>query len=400
MLTSLLLAAALAPAPSVPFAAPSPAVAAAAPVARTLQDGRPDLVIIAGRRDSEVPIAGTLVEARLDRVVIEVDGEEKSYDHTKVLRVQLNRLPVEFEDGRKHVKAGRYAEAVEAFSEVARTADRAPVQAAALLEAIGAEVGMSSADPAAIGRARALADRFVSEHGDHRDVPRARRWQARLAHVEGDTGVAIDRYSALLGELSGAEAAVGYEPILCLEAGLAGAHAALDAGENDRARDLFANLEEAATAVASARDADDPVAIEAEAVRERAQLGEGWILLAGGQGTQAESFFKSRAKRPEDGGQLSTALARFEARMGLARSYEAAGKLRDAQVEYAAVSATAFGAQDLVARALLGLAATTLELGDTEARAQARLWLEELLKRFPDTPSARPGRELLATLGE
>lgn len=395
----LLLTAALAAtlAPATAFTT-TPAAPSVAPVtaAAALQDGRPDLVIIAGRRDSEVPIAGTLVEARLDRVVIEVDGDEKSYDHTKVLRLQLNRLPVEFFDGRKHMKAARYAEAVESFTEAANSADRSPVQAAALLEAIGAEVAMSSTDPAAIGRALALANRFASEHGDHRDLPVARRWQARLSHVSGDTAAAIDGYAALLGELSGAEAAVGYDPILCLEAGLYGAHAALDAGANDRARDLFASLEEAATAVASARDADDPVAIQAEAVRERAQLGEGWILLVGGQGTQAETFFKSRA----EGDQLSTAEARFEARMGLARSYEAAGKLRDAQVEYALVSATAFGARDLVARALLGLAATTLELGDTEARSKARLWLDELLARFPDTPSAGPGRELLASLGE
>lgn len=394
MLNALLLAAVLSPAP---LAAPSPhaAVTTEGAFARAVQDGRPDLVIIAGRR-GEVPIAGTLIEAGLDRVVIEVDGDEKSYDHSKVLRVQLNRLPVLFEDGRKHSKAGRHADAIAAFTQVADSGERAPVRAAALLEAIDAEVAQSGSDPAALGRARSLADRFVSEHGAHRDLPRARRWQARIAHLAGDHEQAIAGYASLLGELSGAEAAVGYDPILCLEAGLAGAHAALDAGDNDRARDLFAALEQASTAVASARDADDPVAVAAEALRERAQLGEGWILLAGGKGTQAQSFFQSRV----DGNQLSTAEARFEARIGLARSFEKAGNLRSAQVEYARVSATAYGARDLIARALLGLAATTLELGDTEARSKARTWLGELLDRFPDTPSARPGRELLATLDQ
>lgn len=399
MLNALLLTTLLFPAP---LATASPSTTTGATAASTeasfalaTQDGRPDLVIIRTRR-GEKPIAGTLIEAGLDRVVIEVDGEEESYDHTKVLRVQLSRLPVTFEDGRKHAKAGRYTEAVAAFTEVADSGERSPVRAAALIEAVEAEVASSGTDPAALGRARALADRFVSEHGAHRDLPEARRWQARLAHLAGEYDRAIEGYASLLGELEGSEPSVGYDPILCLEAGLSGAHAALDAGDDGRARDLFASLEETSTAVASALDADDPVAISAEALRERAQLGEGWILLAGGKGTQAQSFFKSRV----EGDKLSTAQARFEARIGLARSYEEADELRAAQVEYARVSATAYGARDLVARALLGLSATTLELGDTEARTQARTWLTELLTRFPDTPSARPGRELLATLDQ
>jgi hypothetical protein len=398
MFTALLLTA-------IPFAAGS-AVAepSLAPVSiaseanlRAVQEGRPDLVVIRGRRDAEVPVAGTIVEARLDEVVIEVDGKETGYKADKVLRIQLNRVPRGFDDGKKHLKARRFAEAAAAFKDVADTSSvRTPVRAVALLQAIEAEIGLSGTDAAALGRARSLADRFVSDFSDHRDLPLARRWQARLAHLVGEFGASADGYAALFAEFDGTKAKTGYEPIDCLEAGLFGAHAALEGDDAAKARDLFAALEEKSTALSASLEATDPLAAQAQALRERAQLGEGWILLTSGKGTQARSFFKSRV----EGSQLSTAQARFEARIGLARGFETGGEPRAAQLEYAIVSATAYGDRDLVARALLGQAATTLTLGDTDARTLAKQWLGAILERFPDTPSARPARELLATLGE
>jgi outer membrane protein assembly factor BamD (BamD/ComL family) len=358
--------------------------------------GRPDLLVVKGRRDAETPVAGTIIEASLDQVVIEVAGEEKSYKADRVVRLQVNRVPTAFSDGEKHMKARRYAEAAAAYESVARTTSlREPVRAAAQLEAVRALVALSGSDASALGRARELASGFASSFPEARDLPEARRLAARIAHLAGDVGAAIDGYAALMGEFKDGAATVGYDPFLCLEAGLAAAHAALDSNAEARARELFGTLEAAATQLASTIDAADPRAQRAEALRERALLGEGWILLVGKKGTQARSFFQSRV----DGDQIRTAQARFEARLGLARSLEAGGEPRAAQVQYASVSATVFADRDLAARALVGLAATALTLADTDSRAAARVWLTEVLERYPDTPSARMAREMIATLG-
>ncbi|MEZ5979268.1 MAG: hypothetical protein R3F34_13740 [Planctomycetota bacterium] len=359
------------------------------------QQGRPDLVVVTGRRGSETSVTGTLLQAHLDEVRISVDGEELTYKPDRVVRIQLNQVPESFSDGRKHMAARRFAEAAAAFGKTASDSkQREPVRAAALLEAIAAEVAQSGKDAAAVGRARELAARFLKDFPQSRDLPEARRWSARLAHVAGDTAAAVEGYAALAKEFDGSKATVGYDPLLCLEAGLQGAHAALDGGDTSRARDLFASLEQASTAYAASLDATDPRAVHAEALRERAQLGEGWILLSGNKGTQARGFFKSRV----EGDQLKTDQARFEARIGYAKSLEAGKELREAQVQYAMVSAAAYGDRDLVARALVGLSATSLALGDTDARAQATTWLTEVAERYPDTPAARTARAELEKL--
>jgi len=360
------------------------------------EQGRPDLLVVKGRRDEETPVAGTIIESNLDQVVIEVAGEEKSYKADKVIRVQINRVPSEYTDGEKHMKARRFADAAASFEKVAGTSSlREPVRAAATLEGVRALVALSGTDGSALTRAAELANRFTTSFPESRELPEARRLAARVAHLAGDLGGAIDRYAALMGEFKGGAPTEGYEPFLCLEAGLAAAHAALDLKNESRARELFGELEAAATQLASSIGAEDPRAGRAEALRERALLGEGWILLVGNKGTQARSFFQSRV----DGDQIRTAQARFEARLGLARGFETGGEPRGAQVQYAMVSATVYGDDDLAARALVGLAATTLALGDTDARTSARTWLTEVLERYPDTPSARTAREMIATLG-
>jgi thioredoxin-like negative regulator of GroEL len=119
-----------------------------------------------------------------------------------------------------------------------------------------------------------------------------------------------------------------------------------------------------------------------------ARLGEGFVMLAAGQEAQAVPFFEARRGRGEE-------VQRHASDLGLGEAFLAQGKLREAQVKFASVSALDFSDRYRTARARLRLAETTRKLGDPGAGALARKLLTEVVERFGDTPAAREARTLL-----
>ena len=121
-----------------------------------------------------------------------------------------------------------------------------------------------------------------------------------------------------------------------------------------------------------------------------ARLGEGFCLLAKGSTSQARTFFQ---------GQLTNASKsssqRFGARLGLAQALFADGRFREAQIEFAQVSAIDHTDRDRVARALVGLAECSQQLSDSTGRQQAKSWLQTVKDQYGDTPSALRAQELL-----
>ena len=117
-----------------------------------------------------------------------------------------------------------------------------------------------------------------------------------------------------------------------------------------------------------------------------ANTGEGFCLLAEGKLPQAKTFFQGRLDDPTESA---------AATLGLAETQLALGELRAAQIGFAKVSASDHRSRDRVARALIGLAQTTVQLGDSESESTRTQYLQDVMTRYGDTPAARQASELL-----
>ena len=89
---------------------------------------------------------------------------------------------------------------------------------------------------------------------------------------------------------------------------------------------------------------------------------------------------------------------RHGARLGLAEALLAEGKVREAQIQFAQVSAIDHTDRDRVARALVGLAQCSLKLSDKNANQKAKRSLETVRDHYGDTPSVLQAQVLLQTL--
>lgn len=390
--TTQLLLAATAALLALPTPAPAASSAPAPAVASAVQ--RQDQVVVL-QRGSAVPYGGTVLENTLEGVLMEVRGKERRFKPEDVLRVELHQVPALYQEGRGLRRAGMFAEAATAFLSAAEDSDASDaVRASASMRAIESLLSAGADDDQAFSRAADLAASFTSDFASNREVPAARLAEARALRLAGQAAEAATRYAELFGEADGDQTTEGYGLVVCYRAGLGAALSHLDAGDADSGRQAFNKLDADLSGVLAGLEEDDPRLADLQRIAARASLSEGWVLLAADKATQAKSYFQNQLGAASSDEPLLASLAR----LGVGLSAQAAGQPRDAQLAFAETSATSVPDDDLIAAAMLGLAQTTLELGDPEARGTARQLLEEILDRYPATPSLRAAAQALADL--
>jgi outer membrane protein assembly factor BamD (BamD/ComL family) len=358
--------------------------------------GRPDQIFRKNERTGKVMThAGTISECSLSTVAFTQRGKQSSYPSAEVLRIVWGDVPASYRDGMTYLGRGDFESAVTQFKLAASDADtREVVQAAARLKAAEALLGWGASDPSRFEEAVGEADRFLSDYPSGRDVPHARWVKARAHRLAGDAAAAAAGFEALYREGANNPPATGYDRETCLNAGLEAAEAYLAADDTLKARELFGALQGQFASLASTlTDAPAEVLARLAGAQGVASVGEGFCLLAGNQSAQARTFFEGKARRAD-----APAAEQYAARLGLAEALLAEGKLRDAQVEFAAVAALDYTSRERQARALVGLADTTQKLQDSDATTQARRWLKLVTGSFGDTPAARKAAEMLQAL--
>lgn len=359
-----------------------------APIASA--QGKPDQVFWRNARGDVRVDSGTITENTLTETVLTTsDGKDQKRASDVVVRVSFGRVPTAYADGTAYFERGDFENAAAKYRLAAGDDGTSPVlQARARLQAARALMEQGRADTAAFGEARSELETFLADHADNRDVPAARMLLGRALRLSGDAAAATTAYRELFGEAGAGTPTTGYPLALCYEAGAAAAETALVAGDSATAQEVFGTIESGLPTVLASLEEEDPARGRLLAVQSTARLGEGWVLLASDQGSQAVTFFRTQVQNaPADQPAL-----RFGAQLGLGEALLASGEPRQAQIELAQVSSLDFTSRDRVARALTGLAACALELPDSQARSQAQAWLDTVLNDYADTPAALVAR--------
>lgn len=358
--------------------------------------GRPDTVYRLNDRTGKVlAITGTVLENSLTKVRVDRSGKESSYDASEIVQIDWGSVPPSYRDGMTYRRKGEYAEAVDAFRVAATDAStREVVQADARLKAAETLLMLGASDSGQFQEAASEADKLVGDFPDSSLVPRARYVAGRALRLSGQDAAAAAALESLYNEGSTEPATAGYTRRACLEAGLEAAWCYLAAGETLKARELFGGAKGGLEMlVGSMGEADAASRQAVEAAAGEAAQGEGFCMLAGGQTDQALSFFERTTGRAD-----SPAGARFAALLGRGEALAAKGRHRDAQLCFAEVASLEHSSRDRAARALLGLAQSSLALGDGDAAGAARQWLKVVTESYGDTPAARQASEMQGNL--
>jgi TolA-binding protein len=370
--------------------------AAPASPAAPVQDGqRPDQVHVHDKeRDRRTVVTGVVVENTLTSVRVEREGKETRVDPVEVERITWGTVSPAFREAQVFYDRGDYENAAARFRQATDTEERDVTKAVARWRAGEALLELGASDPSRYAEALEEFQRFLADHPQNRHVPQVRMMQARATRLSGDAKAAGALYKSLYEEGASATPTPGYDRLLCMRAGLEAAESLIEAGETLGAREILGVLKSSISSMQPQVAADSAESEELARLAAEADLGEGYVLIANEQASQAESFFQSRLQNADSAG----ATMRYGAMMGLGEAYRAENKYNEARVLFARVSAIDFTNRDRSARALLRLAQTTLDLKEPDATARARKWLTELVESFGDTPSAGPARELLTTL--
>ena len=357
--------------------------------------GKPDQVFYRNARGDVRVDSGTITENTLSETVIaDADGDEKKRSSDVVVRIVFGRVPAAYADGDAYFQRADFENAAAKFRLVAGDDGASPViRAASRLRAAETLMELAKTDATAFGEALSEVETFLADHADNRDVPHARTLQARATRMGGDAAAAAGLYKALFEEAGSGTPTEGYPLSVCYAAGVQAAECALESGDTDTAQALFDSITSSLPTVLGNLDEDDVERAPLRAAQSAARLGEGWILLAKEQHSQAVTFFRTQVQQVQNA-PAGDAELRFGALLGLGESLLAAGEPREAQLQLAQVSSLDFSSRDRVARALVGLAAASLELPDANARAQAKGWVDTVLDRYADTPAVLAARAL------
>ncbi|HED65637.1 MAG TPA: tetratricopeptide repeat protein [Planctomycetes bacterium] len=337
---------------------------------------------------------GTVTENSLERTVIEARGRTRNVESERVDLVYFGDVPESYREARSYLDRGDFENAAARFQVAAGESEaRDVVRASARFLAGKTQMRAGANDPSAFQKAIAQFDTFLTDFPNDREVPEARSLRARAMRLTGDPAGAAQAYRELYQEGVSDSPTKGYPLLLCAKAGIAAAECLIEAGDPSGASALYNEISAALTSHLAGLDDNAPSRFALGEVLAEARLGEGFSLLAQGSDSQARTFFQGQlSSAPKAGAQ------RYGARLGLAEALLAAGSVRDAEIEFAQVSALEPANRDRIARALLGLASCAEKLSDTKAPAQRKLWLETLTNRYGDTPSALRAQELLKSL--
>jgi hypothetical protein len=349
--------------------------------------GRPDQIFLIDRRGEAKNVSGTVQSDAIDELSVNSRGKDRSYDSGTITRVVFGTVPTAYSEGLVYANQDDLENAVRKFRIAAEDSDaRGPVRAKARFLAASSLMDSAASSPENTNWSEVVDEfgRFLSDNPSNRLVPTARTKQARAQLLAGEAQLAAELGAAVFGDLD-AGGKTAYTSELCLMAGLDSARAFLTAGDPAKARSLFGELEASTTGMLA--DADEMTTLAITSLKERALLGEGWVLLAEGKTTQANTFFSGQLLGTPSAG------TRFSARLGFAETLLLQGKFRDAQLEFAAVSALDYISRDNVAQALSGLIRCAANLPDSDSAERIAAWKESILTSYGDTPAALSVRE-------
>jgi len=360
------------------------------------ESGRPDQVLRIKPSTGKVSVvSGRVLSNTLTAVEIEHGDKTEKVESDQVTEITWGTFPPSFQDGATYAARGDWENSVAKYRVAATDASaRLVVQAAARLEAAEALLRWGASDPNQFVECIAECDVFLSTYPDNRDLPRARWLKARASLLAGDAAGAAAQFRALYEEAAKEPPTTGYDREICLNAGLDAAWAYLLAGETGPAREIFVGVVGPfATMIERLDGGSGTERARLEGAKGVAAVGEGFCQLAGGQAAKAIATFQTFL-----GEEGLPGAARGAATLGMAEAHLAQGELREAQLWFARVSAVEYADRDRLARALVGLADTTLKLNDGDASSLARRYLEQVMDSYGDTPSARAAAEMQKSL--
>jgi TolA-binding protein len=356
------------------------------------QGGRPDQVFVEGAKRKEI---GTVIKNDLDEVVIDRDGKERRVEAARVERIIWGQSSTAFRDGQADFARGDYENAALKFTTAASEDERDVVKAVARRMAGESLLRLGARDASQFQAAVDAFEGYLSAYPGSRDVPLVRALQARATWLrgnEGDAAKAGALYRSLFEAGTGATPEAGFDRLASLEAGVHAMHALVAASDTLGAREIRGVMTSELNSMRSAVvEEDDPILLRLDALAAEAQLVEGYVLLAGGQAQQAETFFNSQLAGAQDG----PSALRFGARHGLGMAQAAQGNHREACIHLATVASIDFTSRDRTASALLELAKSMLVLEDAGAAQEARKRLTLVAESFGDTPYAAEARKML-----
>lgn len=368
-------------------ALPGPAVA---------QSGKADTIYRRNERTGRViTLTGTVLENSLTEVKLDRDGKTASYGAASIVRIDWGSVPPSYRDGMTYRRRGNWVQAVTSFRVAATDAStRDVLRADARLQACETLLSFGASDAGQFPEAAKEAGRFLTDHATSSLIPRVRWIQSRALRLAGDSAAAATAFESLYREGSTDPASDGYDRLDCLEAGLQAAWCHLEAGDSLRARELFGATKGAMEGLAAGTTGGDPkITSSILSMAGEASMGEGFCLLSGGDASSALAFFERTTSRDD-----TPPGARYAALLGRGEALVALDKQREAQLCFAEVASLEHTNPDRAARAVLGLAQTTLALGDGDSASAARRWLNVITESYGGTPSARKAFDLQGNL--
>lgn len=360
--------------------------------------GRADHVYVKSKRDGSVnAVSGVVKRYELGKVVVAVGSKENNYDAAQVQSVEWGDVPPSFHEGVVYWERGAWADAAKSFRVASADASaRDMVKAAAKRKLAESLLRGGSEDPTRFTEAVTECEGYLASYATNLEVPQVRVLHARSLWLAGKPAESGAAFRAVHAELKGDTATEGYDRLLCLQAGIQGGRALLEAKDTLGARELFTSLEAQVGPLLAGTPVDDPLRPALQAVLDEAALGAGFVDLAAGQPKQALTFFQGRV------GTLnaqSGSAARYAALLGLGEALLADGKAREATLQLAKVVGLEPVDRDRAARAAVKLAEAYNKLNDADARQQACARVKDVLGSAGDTPAALRARQLAKELG-
>jgi len=370
------------------------AVLASAPTASALTAPanlaeRPDQVFYLDRNGNARTQSGTITESTLDGVALE--GRGSTIDAASITRVVFGDVPDAFRDAENYLARGDFENALQQFRMAADDSEaRQVVRAAARLNAGKTLLRHAQFGGPATVFAEAVGefDTFVNDYPTSRLLPEARTLGARARRLNGNAQAAGELGAAVFDELS-ASPDDAYTAKVCFDAGLSAAHAFYAAGDKAAGDALLTRMQDALTPLIGEAELEERDRLRL--ISDAISLAEGWGMLADERWGQAATFFSGKARAD------APARLRNMARLGQAQALLGQGNAREAQIQFATVSAMATD-RDTIAAALVGLAKATTELGDSDAKERVRAWLTSCIEQYGDTPAAGEARSLASDL--
>ncbi len=361
----------------------------AAPVQAAPQSKPEQVFRVNPRTNKASTVTGTVTEDGLDNVkVTRRDGREISIKSAEVIQIAWGSGSSAFSDGGTYAGRGAWEEAVQSFQEAAGDSEvRDPLRAEARLRAATSLMALAATDMTRFGDVASECDRFMTDFPSARQVPEVLALKARAQWLNGDAAAARDGYRAL--HETGKGGAEGYSPLVTADAAMQAAYAAISAGDNIGARELF---DLAAAAFGAVESENAAVVASAAAGAEVASMGEAITKAASGDAKSVRRTFESAAKSSE------TSAGMAAAHLGLGYAWLAEGDFRKAQFEFAWVAGLDHTSADRRAEALVGLAEAGLAAGEPGDANAAKTALRSVASQYGATPSARKAAQLLESL--